>query len=69
MDTDSVERQVSDRLESAFLFAFGDESPSETGAFADPMKLGMLWERERAEIIECIKLLAREIDSLKAAMP
>ncbi len=64
---DSLEQQIRDRLESAYLFAFGDAPEPETGTvIADPMKMQVYESALREEMKNAILLLAREIDALKS---
>jgi hypothetical protein len=63
---ESVEQQVKDKLYSAFLFVWGDQAPPETPTIADPMERAAYESALRGEMRECLLLLAREIDTLKA---
>jgi hypothetical protein len=65
---DSIEQQVTDKLESAFLFASGDDPIPQEPTIADPMKVQAFETALRQEMGDCIKLLAREIDALKARL-
>ena len=62
-----AEQQVADKLQSAFLFAFGDEAPPEASTVADPAKVAMYQSVHIQEMGECIRLLARELDRLRAS--
>jgi hypothetical protein len=65
---DSVEQQVSDKLHSPFLFVWGEEAPPETPTVADPAKVAAYESALRQEMVECLKLLAREVDALRARL-
>ena len=64
---DTLEQQVADKLQSAFLFAFGDEAPPEAGTVADPAKVAMYQSVHIQEMASASGCWRARYDRLRAS--